>query len=206
MADGAEERSEGVVIGAKGVRAKQGAKHGDRGRGEGGAGERGYHGVVEHGVPAGERDGVEEGGGIGEAAGDGVGGDKGRCGDGAGVRAEEDRRGGEVGGEGVEVEEAEREVGVGRVVEKRGGEEARVEAAEGAEEGAGRGRDRGVARGKLAEEDGALVGEGGDGVQRRRHRSSALLGGFGARAAAHGSNGDVPRPTGSCLGFRRSEL
>ena len=71
---------------------------------------------MEHGVSAGERDAVEEGGGIGEAAGDGVGGDEGRCGYGARVVAEEDRRGGEVGGERVEVEEAEGEVGVGRGV------------------------------------------------------------------------------------------
>jgi hypothetical protein len=53
-----------------------------------------------------------------------------------------------------------------------------------------------VARGEVAEEDGALVGEGGDGWQRRRprrHRSSSLLGGFGARTAARGSNGNSPR-------------
>jgi hypothetical protein len=47
-----------------------------------------------------------------------------------------------------------------------------------------------VARGEVAEEDGALVGEGGDGWRRRRrprrHPLSSLFGGFGARTA-HGS-------------------
>lgn len=46
-------------------------EHGDRGRGEGRPRERGHHGVVEHGVAAGGRDGVEEGGGVPEAAGGG---------------------------------------------------------------------------------------------------------------------------------------
>lgn len=139
---------------------------------------------MEHGVPARDRDGVEEGGGVTEAAGDGVRGDEGRGGDGARVGAEEDGRGGEVRGEGVEVEEAEGEVRVGRVVEERGGEEARVEAAQGAEEGGRGGRDRGVARREVAEEDGALVRERGHGEQRRRrHRPVCRFRG------AHGSPG-----------------
>lgn len=107
MAYGAEERGEGVVVRAKGVGTAQGTEHGDGGRGVGRAGVRGDHGVVEDGVAALGRDGVEEGGGGGEAARGGVRGDEGGGGDGAGSGAEEERGGGEVGGERVEVDEAE---------------------------------------------------------------------------------------------------
>ena len=83
-------------------------------------------------------------------------------------------------GQGVEVDEAEPEVRVRRRVEEPGGEEARVEAAEGAEEGGG---GKGAARGEAPQEDGALVGQRGDGG-RRWHSVVAWLGKPGALRAA----------------------
>jgi len=150
------------------------------------AGVRGDHGVVEDGVAARLRDGVEEGDGGGEAARGGVRGDEGRGGDGARVGAEECGGGGEVAGEGVEVDEAEREVRVRRRVEERGGEEARVEAAERAEEGGG---SQGAARGEAPQEYGALVGKGGDPLRPRRwrrHRRRGVVG-PGRAPASHGT-------------------
>ena len=147
---------------------------------------------MEDGVAASRRDGVEEGDGGGEAARGGVRGDEGSGGDGARVGAEECRGGGEVAGEGVEVDEAEGEVRVRRRVEERGGEKARVEAAERAEEGGG---GQGDARAEAPQEDGALVGQGGDTERRRwrrrRHRVVAWLDRARARVApprAHSTN------------------
>lgn len=183
MAHGAEQCGEGVVVGAKGVRSAKGTEHGDGRRGVGRAGVSGDQSVVEDGVAALRRDGVEEGGGGGEAARDGVRGDEGGGGDGAGSGAEEERGGGEVGGEGVEVDEAESEVRVRRRVEERGGGEPCVEAAEGAEERWG-GGGKGVVLGEAPQEDGALVGQGGGCEGRRRHAVFARL---GARRAPPGS-------------------
>lgn len=134
------------------------------------AGVGGDHGVVENGVAARRRDGVEEGDGGGEAVRGGVRGDEGSGGNGARVGAEEGRGGGEVSGESVEVDEAEGEVRVRRRMEERGGEEARVEAAECAEEVGGRGQ--GTARGEAPQEDGTLMRQGGDPVRRRWPRHS----------------------------------
>jgi hypothetical protein len=172
------------------------------------AGVRRYHGVVEDSVAASGRDGVEERDGGGEAARGGVRCDEGGGGDGARVGAEEELGGGEVGGERVEVGEAEGEVRVRRRVEEPGGEEARVEAAERAEE-EGRGG-KGAARDEAPQEDGALVGQRGDGGRRRRRRHSvvAWLGKPGARRAALGSIGNAgPRGFLGASDFQRfSEL
>jgi hypothetical protein len=68
-------------------------------------------------------------------------------------------------------------------MEERGGEKARVEAAERAEEGgAGGGGGQGAARGEAPQEDGALVGQGGDTV-RRRLRRWRHIGLFGSRSS-----------------------
>jgi hypothetical protein len=135
VAHGADERGEGVIVGAKGAGGEQGAEHGDGGRGIGRAGVRRDHGVVKDGVSTHGRDGVEEGHGGRQAARGGVRRNEGGGGYRAWFGAEEELGGGEIGGEGVEVDEAEGEMRVRRRVEERGGDEVRVEAAERAEEG-----------------------------------------------------------------------